>query len=83
MNIKKGIFLSRIRPVITETNKSQNPELPFGWGDGEPPTPDQEFEENKMKSEKKTKIVGYEETKESSVCHDVTNDQRDPSTTKG
>ena len=60
---KKPGLLNRIYPVIIETKKKQTPELPFGWGDGEPPTPDEEFEENKMKSENKTKIFGYEETK--------------------
>ncbi len=38
-------FFAKITPVNITINKKKNlTELPFGWGDGEPPTPDDEYE---------------------------------------
>ena len=38
-------FINTITPIKIEFNKKKNlTELPFGWGDGEPPTPDDEIE---------------------------------------
>ena len=73
----------RVQPVITVHPVITN-ELPFGWGDGEPPTPeDEEGESNKNKNKK---IIGFEETKDTivflGICHNVPNDQGNPSTSK-
>jgi len=38
-------LLNKIRPIKIVVNKKENLKgLPFGWGEGEPPTPDDEFE---------------------------------------
>jgi hypothetical protein len=36
-------FINKITPINTVFNKKKNlTELPFGWGEGEPPTPEDE-----------------------------------------
>ena len=44
-NNKPNSLFNRLIPKKIVINKKENlKELPFGWGDGEPPTPDEEYE---------------------------------------
>jgi hypothetical protein len=53
-SIRKN-FINKITPINIEFNKKKNlTELPFGWGDGEPPTPDDEIE---LPSEKEDEYI--------------------------
>jgi len=46
-------YLARkIKPI--QTNTKTNVEIPFGWGEGEPPTPDEIIDENTNAEIKKT-----------------------------
>ena len=47
INTKKPFsLLNKFRPIkiIVNDKKENLKELPFGWGEGEPPTPDDEIE---------------------------------------
>jgi hypothetical protein len=66
----------RVTPVVTK-------DMPFGWGYGEPPTPeDEELELNH-------KNIGVEESKESKdkivflgICHNMPDNKGNPSAPK-
>ena len=56
----------KIKPI--QTNTKTNVEIPFGWGEGEPPTPDEIIDENTNAEIKKRQKRQYNKKLNILIC---------------